>query len=334
MTLRCATTCLALSAAAFLTACGGGGGTGDRPPETTPPSGGEPPQGGAVDNRDAGQLLYAGETLTARNFSAMRLAGEEGVAELIDPVDFSIRRTEDGEYVVTLDGLEHTFTREQRTDVGADSRDEEGFDFNFSVYGNTRRDFHENLDAGHSGGHFQTIWGAWRDYETVRGQDPMLRTFATFGNPTTDFSRISDVTATYSGGWAWLEGYVSSFEAGNFDWNEDRTKFWSDDMEFMANFSNGTISGRIQNFKDWDSGEAFDMTLTMPETSFGADAFSGSFDVSGEMLRQTTASYDASFWGPDANAFAGTMSISGTSIEGGETTPFVGVGHFTVGKDQ
>ena len=105
-------------------------------------------------------------------------------------------------------------------------------------------------------------------------------------------------------------------------------------MEFTANFSNSTISGRIQNFRDWDSGEAFDMTLTMPETSFGTEAFSGNFDVSGESLRQTTASYDASFWGPDANKLAGTMSSSSTNVEGGETTPFVGVGHFEVSKDQ
>lgn len=466
MTLRYAATFLALSATAFLTACGGGGGTGDQPPGMTPPPEDEQPQGGEGDGTagtpsvdretiyqtstvsdlialgarkltesdirseiigkrlrarsrdedgqwllswiwkhnedgtaisrgatgswetpstwwirndqicwqnagesasecravyelggiyrysdpddpdpdnltewplqaggwDAGQLLYDGETLNARNLSAMRLIHQEGGAELIDPVDFSIRRTDDGNYVVTLDGFEHTFTPDQRTATGAEGP-RDALHIAFSVYGWTRQNFNENLDNGHSGGNHVTIWGAQRDHEEIEGQDPWLRTFATFGNPTTDFSHMYDVTATYSDGWAWLEGYVSSFDADNFDWDEDRTKLWSDDMEFMANFSNGTISGRIQNFKDWDSGEAFDLTLTMPETSFGTEAFQGSFDVSGETLHQTTGSYDASFWGPDANKFAGTMSISGTNLEGGETTPFVGVGHFEVPKD-
>ena len=282
---------------------------------------------------DAGQLLYDGETLNARNLSAMRLIHQDGEAELIDPVDFSIRRTEGGDYVVTLDGFGHTFTPDQRNSTGAEGPSE-ALDIEFSVYGSARRDFNENLDAGHSGGNHVIILGADRDHEEIAGQDPWLRTFATFGNPITDFSRMNDVTATYSGGWAWLEGYVSSFDADNFDWDEDLTKLWSDDMAFTADFSNGTISGRIQNFKDWDSGEAFDMTLTMPETSFGTQAFSGGFDVSGETLDQTTASYDASFWGPDATQLAGTMSISGTEINDGDSTPFAGVGHFEVGKDQ
>ena len=282
---------------------------------------------------DAGQLLYDGETLNARNLSAMRLAHQEGQAELIEPVDFSIRRTEDGNYVVTLDGFEHTFTPDQRTAAGAEGPSD-ALNIDFSVYGSTRQNFNENLDNGHSGGSHVTIWGGRRDQEEIQGQNPQLRTFATFGNPTTDFSRLNDMTATYSGGWAWIDGFVSSFDAGNFDWDDDRIRLWSDDMAFKANFSNATISGRIQDFKVWDSDEPYDLTLTMPETSFGTEAFQGSFDVTGETLDQATASYDASFWGPDANQFAGTMSISGTDVEDGDTTPFVGIGHFVVNQDQ
>ena len=282
---------------------------------------------------DAGQLLYGGGTLNARNLSAMRLVHGDGKSELIEPVDFSIRRTKDGDYVVTLDGFEHAFTPDQRNAAGAEGPDE-ALDIKFSVNGSTRRDFHENLDNGHSGGRHVIILGASRDHEEVEGSDPWLRTFATFGNPTTDFSRFNDVTATYSGGSAWLDAFTSSFELDNFDWDEDRVKLWSDDMKFMANLSKGTISGRIQDFRNSDTGEDFDMTLTMPETSFGTEAFSGSFDVSGEIIHQTTGSYDASFWGPDANTLAGTMSISGTNTRGGGTTPFVGVGYFEVDKDQ
>ena len=38
-----------------------------------------------------------------------------------------------------------------------------------------------------------------------------------FGNPTSDFSRVNDMTATYSdsegGAWAWLDLFSSSCEA-------------------------------------------------------------------------------------------------------------------------
>ena len=326
---------LALASATVLSACGGGGsgtemsgggGNGGKPPTTNDD----------VDSRDAGQLLYDGETLTGRNLSAMTLlhdGGNGGSSALVglDPEAFSIRRTEGGDYVVTYSGFEHTFTPDQRTDVGAESP-ESALDINFRVYGEARRDFNENLDNGHSDGSYVAVLGPERAIEET-SQDRLMA-FVTIGNPTTDFSRMGDVTATYSGGWAWLPGYVATFDAGDFDGDEDRVKLWSEDMTFTANFSNDTISGAIRNFRDWDSGEAFDMTLTMPETKFGTEAFQGSFDVSGETLQQTTASYDASFWGPDANQLAGTMSISGTNVEGGETTPFVGVGHFEVGKDQ
>ena len=118
-----------------------------------------------------------------------------------------------------------------------------------------------------------------------------------FGNPTSDFSRVNDMTATYSdsegGAWAWLDLFSSSFEANSFD-----------------------------------SDEPYDLTLTMPETEFGTEGLSGTFDVSGQAVRDATGSFDASFWGPDANDVAGTMTVTGTDIEDGDVTPFVGIGHF------
>ena len=225
--------------------------------------------------------------------------------------------------MVMLNGLEHTFTPDQRTDVGAESNIDDVYT-EIRAYGWSRRDFNENLDAGYSGGH-PIILQATRDLESVSGDDPQLIAFGIFGNPTTDFSHMSDVTATYGGdgGWAWISTYVSDFEADNFDWDEDRTPIWSGDLEFTANFSKGTISGSIKDFKEWGTDEAVGLSLTMPETSFGAEASSGRFGVSSETHHIDTASYDASFWGPDADALAGTMSLSGTLVEGGETAPFV-----------
>ena len=284
---------------------------------------------------DVGALLYDGETLTARHVAAARLNHQGGKTELIDPVGFSIRRTEEGNYVVMFDGFEHTFTPDQRDETGATGPND-ALDIKFSVYGWTRRDFNKNLDAGHSRGEHVMYMKADRDHEEIQGTDPGLTAFVMFGNPTSDFSRLNDITATYSGSeggaWSMIHVYSSSFDPGNFDWErgQDRDSLYSTDLEFTANFSRNTISGRIDNFRVWENGddsdEPYGLTLTMPETEFGTEGFSGTFDVSGQSVQQGTANYDASFWGPDASDVAGTMTITGTDID--KDMPFVGVGHF------
>ena len=333
-------------ALAMLAACGGSGSSdnGNKMDDTAtmPMPTPTPTPSPSPDTRDAGQLLFDGETLTARNISqAIRQRHEEGMTELIDPVDFTIMRTEDGEYVVTLGGVEHTFTRDERDRPhGAATDDDESLDMAFTVYGWTRRDFHENLDNGHSRGTYQTIWEGTRDFEERDGTDDGLRAFGIFGNPTTDFNHLNDMTATYTGGWVWLPLYAATFEAGNFDRDEDRLSLYTDgdDVAFTANFADGTLSGHLTGFREWDDGTGtevpYDLTLTMPETPFGTEALQGRFTVSGEAVREGVADYDASFWGPDADHLAGTINISGTAIDDGDRTPFVGIGHFSVGKDE
>ncbi len=279
----------------------------------------------AVGGWDAGQLLHDGETLTARHVAAMILNHPEGKAELVEPVGFSVRRTDNGEYVVTLDGFEHTFTVAERTDWGAVGPDD-ALDISFSHWSSS----HDQLDAGHSGGEHWMVFRAARDHEEISGSDPQLRTFVAFGNPTADFSRMDGVTATYADGFAYLDLMNASFD--DFDWDGDRLQVQSEDVELTANFTNSTVSGRIQGFADWDDGTPYDLTLTMPETEFGTEGLSGSFNVSGKAVQQATADYDASFWGPDANDVVGTMSIAGTASEAADSLPFVGVGWFVAGQ--
>ena len=329
-----------------LAACGGGGEetsstSGDDMKKTDDTAMTEPAPSTPPDNRNLGQLLHDGETLKARNIAALKHDHQGGKVELIDPVDFTIRRTDAGEYVVTLGDVTHTFTRAERVSPHRAMTGNDSLDFRFSVYGGTRRDFHENVDNASTAvwGGFATIWEASRDYEEIDGTDPELRAFGIFGNPTTDFTRLNDMTATYTGGWAWLPLYTASFEGRDFNWDEDRLKLYTDgdDVAFTANFTDGTLSGRLTGFREWDDGQPtaedpFDLTLTMPPTPFGKDAIQGRFTVSGEDVSDTVANYDASFWGPDANHLDGTISISGTNVDKG--TPFVGTGHFSVGKDE
>ena len=198
---------------------------------------------------DAGALLYDGETLTGRNVTAMRLDFPEGTSSVIDPVDFTIRRTEQGEYVVMLDGLEHTFTRDQRTSWGLDSNyiDEhddvpEEHDMNLSFWNTS----HDELDAGHSKGEHFAVFRTARDAEFFEhGTNPELSSFVVVGSPTLDFNRMNDVTATYQGGFAYLGLYTTSFD--DFDWDsDDRLRLWSrEGITLTANFADLTIAGNI-----------------------------------------------------------------------------------------
>ena len=329
---------ITLTAAAFLAlaACGGG----ETPTES--PGGNRTETPPPPDTRDAGQILHAGDTLTPRNASkTLHILNQEGKTELIDPIDFTIKRTEAGEYVVTLGDRQHTFTRDQRTaphEATAEYTDADNVEnfMQFWVYADTRSNFHENLDNGHSEGHYNTVWLGRRDVNRP-GPDDRLRTFGIFGNPTTTFNHLNDMTATYTGGWAWLSLFAADFEPRNFNSDEDQLKLYSyaDGAKFTANFADQTISGQLTNFREWDTEKPFDLTLTMPKTKFGTDAIKGEFTASGNFLRNETVEYDASFWGPDANGLAGTISLSGEAddSESGRI-PVVGIGHFTVDQDK
>ncbi|MXX89541.1 MAG: hypothetical protein F4213_20290 [Boseongicola sp. SB0677_bin_26] len=285
---------------------------------------------------DAGALLYDGKTLTARNVAAMRLDFPEGTSNVIDPVEFSMRRTKDGEYVVMLDGLEHTFTRDQRKSWGLDANyiqehddDPDEHDMSVSFWSTS----HEELDAGHSRGEHFAVFKAARDAEFhEHGTNPELQTFVVIGNPTLDFdfSRMNGVTATYQGGFAALELFTKSFD--DFDWDsDDRLRLRSrEGVTLTANFANSTISGNITGFRDEDADVPYGVTLTMPETAFSADGFSGDFAVSGGVVN--AASYDASFWGPDANHVVGTIGVDDATTAGGKN--YAGVGWFGVGKQE
>ena len=72
------------------------------------------------------------------------------------------------------------------------------------------------------------------------------------------------------------------------------------------------------------------MTLTIPETAFSADGFSGDFAVSGGVVNAAT--YDASFWGPDANHVVGTIGVHDATTTGGKN--YAGIGWFGVGKQE
>ncbi|MYA87085.1 MAG: hypothetical protein F4X97_01275 [Boseongicola sp. SB0662_bin_57] len=290
---------------------------------------------------DAGALLYDGETLTARNVAAMRLDFPEGTSNVIDPVEFSMRRTKDGEYVVMLDGLEHTFTRDQRTSWGLDANyiqehddDPDEHDMSVSFWSTS----HEELDAGHSRGEHFAVFKAARDAEFhEHGTNPELRTFVVIGNPTLDFSRMNGMTATYQGGFAAMELLTKSFD--DFDWNsDDRVRLRSrEGITLTANFADSTISGNITGFRDEDANVSYDGTLTIPATSFTADGFSGDFAFSSDDPdNAVTASYDASFWGPDANAVVGTISVLNATAEATEPNgqSYAGIGWFGVGKQE
>ena len=137
----------------------------------------------------------------------------------------------------------------------------------------------------------------------VQGSDPEYEGFAIVGVPTFDFAQ-RDLTATYSG-FAMLQLWKTQFEPESDEFQE---RWTSRDATLTVDFADATISGQINDLSPEDSSDLGSFSLTMPETTFTANGFSGSFAVTPENAQdQLNVSFDGSFYGPDAQNAAGTM---------------------------
>ena len=257
---------------------------------------------------DAGQLLHDGETLTARHVAGVLHDKEDGTTALRD-FDFSIGLDGNGRYVVTMAGLEHTFTEaEIRTDGRGSARS--GEDHEMSFWHLSGR--HDEIVAGHSMGEHFLLFETMRDM--VRpGSDPELWGYVLVGNPTSGLGAMRDVTATYDGfGLARIDLYP----ARGYEGRDQRDTYWGD-ATLTADFGNSTISGRLHDFTVQRGGEdgrapVEGLVMTVPVTAFDAASFSGDFEVSGLGADESlAASYEGSFYGVDAPAVFGTISGTG-----------------------
>ena len=312
---RYATTALVLSTAALLTACGGGGsGDMDETPMTPAPV----PEPGPPETRTGAQLLQDGETLSAHHMAAVK--EELGKIIRFRWDQFDVRSVNASEAVLEIDGLTYTLALD----------DDDGFvEGNRSVSYEWRTAEH---DQWISGGKFYYVHPDREEHMVVvrlSGSRPSFFGYAVAGNQ----SRIPDDltgTATYDGD---VQAKFEIFES-NAPGISSRyyDHYFSDDGQLVADFDAGTISGR---FTDWrrdsrardEDGVDVDMTATLSAAPITADGFNGTFSVSGSAVEGAmNASYEGSFYGPEAENVAGV--ISGTFTETGGIPGHV-VGYFT-----
>ena len=124
-----------------------------------------------------------------------------------------------------------------------------------------------DLNSGHSDGEHYLAFRVGKEIVEVRGSDPELETFAIVGNTTADFNGMGDITATYDGdGFALIDFWASEFPRGE-NGQDYRERFTSRDVTLTANFSNLTISGRIDNFTS-EAGNSVRVFMTVSSTRF------------------------------------------------------------------
>ena len=276
--------------------------------------------------KDAGQLLADGVRLPVR-IAGVREAKEEGRTTPAS-FNFSIRRNASGQFVVVVANHEHTFADHELHQYGASHEEDPELtsDIDPDIWFSVQSTDMESLRSGHSEGDHYIAFRLGREIEEVDGSDPEYEGFAIVGVPTSDFTQ-RDVTATYNG-FALLDLWQTQFEPKSDEFKE---RWTSRDATLTANFSDSTISGQINDLAPEDAADLGSFSLTMPETTFSADGFSGSFVVTAENAPdQLNVSFDGSFYGPNAENAAAVMRANGilTTLDGADSSSVVGAGSF------
>ena len=312
---RYATTALAISTAALLTACGGGGPSDmDETPMTPAPV----PEPSPPETRTGAQLLRDGETLSAHHMTAIK--EELGKVIRFKWDQFDVRSVDASEAVLEIDGLTYTLALD----------DDDGFvEGNRSVNYEWRRTSDDHWIADGKLYYVHPDREEHMSVVRISSGLPNFRGYAIAGNRWSGSDSMTG-TATYDGD---VQAKFELYEGGATSiWNRHYDHYFSDDGRLVADFDAGTISGR---FTDWrrdsrtndEDGVDVDMTATLSAAPITANGFTGTFSVSGPAVEGAmNASYEGSFYGPEAENVAGV--ISGTFTETGGIPGHV-VGYFT-----
>ena len=304
----------ALAVSGLLAGCGGGGGEnqGNTPmvdAETDDTDGSD-----VAIIKDAGRLLSEGHSLPV-NAVGLREDVEEGTTTFRNNVNFNITRNERGEYIVVLQGHKHTFTSDQMNEHGGSYKEQIDSNVDPDIWFTTHSVDVADLNSGHSNGDHFMAFKFGRELYEIEGADPEIEGFAIVGNPTINFNTEAtrDVTATYLGS-ALMDTWPSAFPKGE-SIALPKYRYTSSNVTLTANFNTSTISGQIANWTAEDAGPLSGIVLTIPSMRFDNRGFTGDFSVSGLNTGTTgNLSYDGSFYGPNADNAAAT--ISGTFNEG------------------
>lgn len=297
---RHATSAMAISTAALLTACGSGGSNGDgsmdmdaRLPPATP------------EMRTGGQQLHDGETLSAHHMAAVMVEG--GLVRQVQWEDLNVMKTGDEAYTLVVDGITYEL-------VHAD----DPFDSKFS-----RLDLDARGPEGDWYGDAQ-LWYSEPDYRDEHAViirhssgSPNWRGFAVAGNRSHQIDSTRMGTATYDQS---VNAQIELYDSGiPTIWSRNRTRYWSSDGQLTADFDAGTVTAQ---FDEWSSDSlerdengnwpGVDLSVTFEAAPITDDGFTGAVAVSGSAFGdgdyQFDVQYQGSFYGPDAEDVAGVMS--------------------------
>jgi len=242
--------------------------------------------------------------------------------------EFSMKFNADGNLVVTLEGDEYIFTEDDLYEeedgrvYGYEKSGEAGLWRSFFSRSGELAELRSNED------YYEIFNVAFENSD----QTGALRGFVVVGNPTRDLSELGDVTATYEG-----RGRIDLYVAEGYQGSSNSRATWRSDLTMVANFGDSTISGRLEGNAEYretaaDEYEPDDGVVILSETSFTNAGFEGALDMSEfdlEPDERFTGSYEGSFYGPEANSVAGTISgyYEDTEEEGGTA-----IGHFGADK--
>ncbi|WP_157970066.1 transferrin-binding protein-like solute binding protein [Pelagibacterium sediminicola] len=295
-----------------LTACTTAGTGPVVPPPPPPPS----QQVYADDAGPASQALANGTTLLAydsamstslvHNFNADQTSA-------IAPQHFSIAANALGGVDVTVGEITHSFTAAEMGQWSWQSAAGQTFYEVSSLSGETA-DVMDSTNPAH-----HQIWGYWWD----EGTGESYGGFATVGTEARVEALVGKANATYTG----RAGAVLA-NTDSFNTTED---MWGD-LEMVADFGAGSISGDITNMQN--NGNPLPGTVSLQLGNINGTGFSGNVAVSNELLTlfdldMLDGTYSGKFFGPNAEEIAGVMSLSGQISAGAGGGDLVGAGFFS-----
>ncbi|MCY4302133.1 MAG: hypothetical protein OXC68_10440 [Aestuariivita sp.] len=271
------------------------------------------------------QRIREGETIMTALVAGIRhnwsgYDEEDNTTRLDDWDDLKVmRRTEDGAYVVTVDGNVRTYTEDalnaRRTGYQLRTESDRSLGI-FYVWaeGNNTVD---RLTGGERWAQIVEVNHRLDDPDDSTDVPETLGGLAWLISPTPDFKEFEGQTAAYTGT-AHLSVYPSK---GYRDDQTSRDRYWGD-TSLRVNFSDMTLSGRLDGWENRDNPQedVSGLALRLPDTEFTLDGFSGTFEAEGlDPGESATLTYDGVFSGPEASA-VGTISGTLSESDGTQST--------------
>ena len=274
----------------------------------------QPPDPGPPETRTGGQLLQDGETLSAHHTAAVR--GQLGKIISMKWDEFDVLRADGDAAVLNANGLTYELPLD----------DDDGF-----VRSNRSVNYEGRADNGEWFAEIKLYYVHPEREEhmvlaRLESDSPQWRGYAVAGNRSHQVDDMRSGTATYDGD---VQAKIDVYQGdASATWSRYRDHFFSDNGSLAADFDTGTISGQFTNWmRDIDNGEeSVDFTATLESAPITADGFTGALILTGADLDgEANASYEGSFYGPEAENVAGVFS--GTYTSPGEA-PGAMIGYF------